>query len=92
MRGQLWGDWLAFAAFALMTAYCVGNFVRCGEVHCAVTAPGFFAAAILMLLLLAGIAHYAFTFPWLVFVASACVGYCAQWAYFRRAGTIFFKR
>jgi FtsH-binding integral membrane protein len=80
---QSWGDWLAAAFFALYGGYCVQNFIRCREVHCAVTGPGFLIAALLMLLRVAGVGHYEYTLPWIVVVASACTGYCVQWALHR---------
>ena len=49
-KGQPWGDWLATVLFAYYAAYCTQNFQRCGELHCAFTAPGFAVAALLMLL------------------------------------------
>jgi len=87
-----WGDWLATALFAGYAIYCAWNFMSCREVHCAITAPGFLAATVLMLLRIAGIAHYEYGLPWLVFVASACAGYCVQWVYRSRTGSIFLKR
>jgi|SRR5579884_879592 len=87
---QAWGDWLAAALFAYMSAYCTQNFLRCREVHCAITAPGFLAAAVLMLLRLAGVMTYGYGIPWAVFVVSACCGYCVQELYQRRTGSIFF--
>lgn len=90
--GRAWGDWLATVLFAYYAIYCTQNFARCREVHCAFTAPGFAAAAMLMLLRVTGLAHYAYSVPWAVFVASACVGYCIQWAYESRTGSIFLGR
>jgi hypothetical protein len=91
-KRQPWGDWLATALFAGYAVYCTQNFIRCREVHCAVTAPGFAAAAVLMLLRITGAANYDYTLPWIVFIASAGAGYCLQWAYRSRTGSIFLKR
>lgn len=91
-RQQRWADWPALGLFACYAGYCIQNFVRCREVHCAVTAPGFLTAAALMLLRITGSTHYEYGFPWIVFVASACVGYCVQWVYKSRTGSIFLKR
>jgi hypothetical protein len=88
---QPWGDWLATGLFASYASYCVQNFVRCREVHCAVTAPGFLAAAVPMVLCALGLAHIDYSLPWIVFVASACTGYCAQWVYKMRTGSAFLK-
>ncbi|MGC1757978.1 MAG: hypothetical protein WA742_01350 [Candidatus Cybelea sp.] len=90
-HGQRWGDGLALALFAGYAGYCAQNFVRCREVHCAITAPGFAIAAVLMLLRLLGVAHYAYGLPWIVFLASACLGFCAQWLYQRRTGTTYLR-
>jgi hypothetical protein len=90
-RRQAWGDWLATGLFASYAGYCAQNFVRCREVHCAVTAPGFLAAAVLMVLRILGLAHYEYGLPWIVFVASACAGYCLQRAYKARTGSEFLK-
>jgi uncharacterized membrane protein (DUF2068 family) len=88
---QRWGNWLAIVLFASYATYCVQNFVRCREVHCAVTAPGFLAATVLMLLRAAAPVRYEYGVPWLVFAASACVGYCVQFAYKARTGSSFLK-
>ncbi|MGA9271957.1 MAG: hypothetical protein WBV67_00580 [Candidatus Cybelea sp.] len=85
------GDGLALALFAGYAGYCAQNFVRCREVHCAIAAPGFAIAAVLMLLRLLGVAHYAYGLPWIVFLASACLGFCAQWLYQRRTGTTYLR-
>lgn len=90
-KREVWGDWLALGLFTSYTAYCVQNFVRCREVHCAVTAPGFAVAALLMLLRIIGIAHYEYSLAWIVFVASACAGYCVQWIYKGKTGSIFLR-
>lgn len=89
---QVWGDWLATGVFVLYATYCVQNFVRCREVHCAITAPGFLAAAVLMVLRLTGTAHYEYGLPWFVLLVSACLGFCIQWIYEARTGSVFFKR
>lgn len=91
-RGRRWGDWLAIAFFAYYTAYCTLNLARCGEIHCAVTAPGFAGAAVLMLLQVLGIAHYGFGLPWIAFAVSACSGYCLQSLYRKHTGSIYLKR
>jgi hypothetical protein len=88
---QVWGDWLAFGLFAYYAAYCVQNFVRCREVHCAITAPGFAVAAALMLIRLFGLAYYEYGLPWIVFVASALTGYCVQWIYKSKTGSVFLR-
>jgi hypothetical protein len=88
---QPWGDWLATALFGFYAIYCAQNFVRCREVHCAITAPGFLAAAALMALRLTGVGHYDYGLPWLVFVASAGVGFCIEWIYESRTGSSFLK-
>ena len=77
---ESWGDWLAVVLFAFYGTYCAQNFIRCREVHYAITGPGFLIAALLMLLRIAGIAHYEYWLPWFVVAASACIGYCVQWA------------
>ncbi|HEY9086091.1 MAG TPA: hypothetical protein VIN40_09205 [Candidatus Tyrphobacter sp.] len=89
---QSWGDWLATGLFGAYAAYCAQNFLHCREIHCAITAPGFLAAAALMALQATGIAHYGYGLPWLVFVASACAGYCVEWLYERRTGSVFLER
>jgi len=89
-RGQSWGDWLATALFASYAVYCVQHFIRCREVHCAITAPGFVVATVLMLLRVMGLGLYDYSLPWIVFAASACIGACAQWAYKARTGSAFF--
>ncbi len=88
---QRWGDWLATALFGFYAVYCAQNFVRCREIHCAITAPGFLAAAVLMVLRLMSAGHYDYGAPWLVFVASAGVGYCIEWIYESRTGSSFLK-
>jgi hypothetical protein len=80
-RHEVWGDWLAMALFGFYAIYCTQNFVRCREVHCAITAPGFLAAAVLMALRLTSVGHYDYGLPWLVFVASAAAGFCIEWIY-----------
>lgn len=90
-KREAWGDWLAVGLFTYYAAYCVQNFVRCREVHCAITAPGFSVAALLMLLRATGIAHYEYGLAWIVFAASACAGYCVQSVYKRKTGSIFLR-
>lgn len=90
-KGAAWGDWLALGLFTYYAAYCVANFVRCREVHCAITAPGFAVAALLMLLRAVGIAHYGYSLAWIVFAASACAGYCVQRLYKGKTGSIFLR-
>ncbi|PZR56946.1 MAG: hypothetical protein DLM53_01095 [Candidatus Eremiobacter antarcticus] len=91
-RSQRWGDWLATGLFGLYAVYCAQNFLHCREVHCAITAPGFFGAAALMALRLTGAAHYSYGLPWLVFVVAACVGFCIEYIYESRTGTIVLRR
>jgi hypothetical protein len=91
-RGQVWGDWLATVLFALYAGYCAQNFLQCREVHCAITAPGFAAAAVLMLLQSVGVAHFGYGVPWVVFAVSAGIGYCFQYAYRARTGSIYLKQ
>lgn len=91
-HGRRWGDALALALFAGYAAYCAQNFLRCREVHCAITAPGFAIAALLMLLRLAGIAHYTYGLPWLVFLISACLGFCTQWLHKKQTGSSYLRR
>ncbi len=88
---QRWGDWLATGLFGFYAAYCAQNVMRCREVHCAITAPGFLAAAVLMTLRLTGVEHYDYGLPWLVFIASAGVGFCIEWIYEARIGSSFLK-
>jgi hypothetical protein len=90
-RRQRWGEWLPFALFAFYAAYCAQNFVRCREVHCAITAPGFALAALLALLRAAGVEQFGSGVPWVVFLLSACAGYCLQSAYKARTGSIFLQ-
>jgi hypothetical protein len=90
-HGRRWGDVPALVLFAGYALYCAQNFVRCREVHCAITAPGFAIAALLMLLRLMGVAHYAYGLPWLIFLVSACVGFCAQWFYRKRTGSVYLR-
>lgn len=89
---QGWGDWLATVLFTLYAGYCAQNFVQCQEVHCAITAPGFALAAVLMLLQSSGVVHFGYGPPWIVFAVSACFGYCVQYAHKARTGGIFLKR
>lgn len=91
-RHEVWGDWLATGIFVAYATYCVQNFIRCREVHCAITAPGFLAAAVLMILRLTGTAHYDYGVPWFVILVSACVGFCLQWIVEARTGSVFLKR
>ncbi|MBC5826329.1 MAG: hypothetical protein GIW99_01335 [Candidatus Eremiobacteraeota bacterium] len=90
-RHQTWGDWLAVAFFGSFAAYCAVNFLQCREFHCAITAPGFIAAAVLMVFRAIGVAQYEYGLPWFVFAASACVGFCAEWVYKARTGSVFLK-
>ena len=91
-RGYFWSDWLVFYLFVGYAAYCAWNFTRCREVHCAITAPGFWIAAALVLPRLIKLAHYPMTLPWAVFVGSACLGYCIQSLYKNRTGSFYFNR
>ncbi len=88
---QRWGDWLATALFGFYAVYCAQNFLRCREVHCAITAPGFLVAAVLMVLRLTGAGHYDYGLPWLVFVGSAVVGFCIEWIYEARTRSSLLK-
>jgi len=89
---QPWGDLLATGLFGFYAAYCVQNFLHCYEVHCVITAPGFLAATVLMTLRLTGTAHYSYGLPWLVFLVSACAGFCIEWIYQTRTGSVFLRR
>ena len=89
---QGWGDWLATGLFGFYAVYCTVNFFSCYEVHCAITAPGFLAATVLMVLRTTGLTHYGFNLPWLVFIVSACAGFCVEWVYERRTGSAFLRR
>jgi len=57
-----------------------------------ITAPGFLAATALMLLCLMGTAHYSYELPWLVFLLSACAGFCIERIYEGLTGSVFLKR
>lgn len=90
-KRQIWGDWLAAGLFTYYGVHCAQNFIRCREVHCAITAPGFLAAAVLMFVRVTGVVHFGYGMPWIVFAASACAGYCVQSLYKAKTGSIFLK-
>ena len=90
--GALWGQWLAFGWFMMYGVYCVQNFLTCREVHCAVTGPGFLAAAIVALVRLAGIGKLDPMLPWDIFVATAVIGWLVEFGYEKRHGTTFLPR
>jgi hypothetical protein len=71
--------------------YCTQNFIRCREVHCAITAPGFLTAALLEGLRLT--AHpIGQGLPWLIFVGTYLLGMSVQAAYHARTGTDYFPK
>jgi hypothetical protein len=84
----------AVAAGALFLGYgiyCTQNFIRCREVHCAITAPGFLTAALLEGLRLT--AHpISQGLPWLVFVGTYVLGMSVQAPYNARTGTDYFPK
>jgi hypothetical protein len=91
-HGQRWGDIVALAYFVVYAWYCIQNFVVCGEVHCAITGPGFAIAAILIILRLAGLQNLSYALPWKVVVCTAIMGCVAQSLYSMRHGKGFLKR
>jgi len=83
-----------FASYAL---YCTQNWLSCGEVHCAVTAPGFLLAAGLQAARIGGMFGPAVRplwiavvlNPWVVVIASFVLGKALEMRYASRHGTIF---
>jgi len=84
-----WGDALAAGYFAVYGLYCLLNYRRCREVHCAITGPGFLLAAGGMLVRASGLVTLNVGVPYLVFVAAACVGCLLEWRYWQRTGSHF---
>ncbi len=63
-------DWLWIPAFLVMSVGCLINAARCGRLHCYVTAPLFFLAAVYVAL---GQAHLVPMYPAVMLDAVACV-------------------
>jgi hypothetical protein len=62
--------WLSIPAFLVMSVGCLTNAARCGRLHCYVTAPLFFLAALYVAL---GQAHVVPLHPAVMLDAVACV-------------------
>jgi hypothetical protein len=90
-EGPRLGAVAAGALFLGYGIYCTQNFIRCREVHCAITAPGFLTAALLEGLRLA--AHpISQGLPWLIFVGTYVLGMSVQAAYQARTGTAYLPK
>jgi hypothetical protein len=79
-HGSIAGGIVAALLFLGYSMYCVQNFLRCREIHCAVTGPGFLIAALLETLRLFGVAIQP-SWPWAVFVGSYVVGMTVEYAF-----------
>jgi hypothetical protein len=79
-HGSIAGGTAAALLFLGYSAYCVQNFIRCREIHCAVTGPGFFIAALMEILRLFGVAINP-SWPWVVFTVSYAVGMTVEYAF-----------
>jgi hypothetical protein len=75
------GNVVTAVMFFGFSAYCIQNFLRCREVHCAITGPGFLAAGILELLRLFSVGDIADSLPWIVFVGSYLLGMAIELAH-----------
>jgi hypothetical protein len=84
-----WGDALSLVYFTGYGLYCVQNYLHCREVHCAVTGPGFLLAALVLLLRDIGLFDQGLGLPYLIFAASACLGFLIEWGYWNRTGSHF---
>jgi hypothetical protein len=78
-RSSAIGGVVATLLFLGYSAYCVQNFIRCREVHCAITGPGFFVAAVLEGMRVGGLA-VPFSLPWTVFAGAYVAGMALEFA------------
>lgn len=84
-----WGDALTLVYFTAYGLYCLQNYLRCHEMHCLITCPGFLLAAGLVLVRDFGLYDHGLGVSYLVFGAAACVGCLLEWQYWKRNGSHF---
>jgi len=81
---------IASAYLTAIGVYCVLNFLRCRETHCAVTGPGFLLAAALgfVAALVAGwaLSWYRTGTEAIVYLVLLAAGYAVEWAVAVRTG------
>lgn len=80
--GYFWS--VAFFAFGI---YCVVNFARCREVHCLITAPGYFLVSLIALLKTWASLSLSWSTIWIAAVVITGVAYLIQYGYALSSGS-----